>query len=177
MSSSGGWNTSLRTDLGQGGGGSFDWGSAMGGSSWGDMYTDFYKIERSRRQSKIKIKSHKRAAMYARWEGELAQKRGAYASGKRMAAAEDLESSQRAAYGKSGVRLEGTPLLVMADEMGKAQEDAFMLRYQGRIERQRYEQQAFEHERAAREEKVTMDKDTSATVMSMWLDAFQMMAM
>lgn len=51
-------------------------------------------------------------------------------------------ASQRAALGASGVALEGSPLLAMADSAEQAELDALAIRYSGSVEEARHKSQA-----------------------------------
>jgi len=63
-----------------------------------------------------------------------AQNKAAYDETMHREAGAKLLSAQRALFGKYGVSMEGSPLLVMEDTAGKIEMDALAIRYGGDIE-------------------------------------------
>lgn len=62
-----------------------------------------------------------------------AQNKAAYDETRHREGVRKLLSAQRALYGKSGVDMEGSPLLVMEDTAGQGELDALAIRYGGDI--------------------------------------------
>lgn len=62
-----------------------------------------------------------------------AQKKAAYDETRHREGVAKLLSAQRALYGKSGVSMEGSPLLVMEDTAGQGELDALAIRYGGDV--------------------------------------------
>lgn len=75
-------------------------------------------------------------------ESKYAQDKAAYDEELHRERVRKLLSSQRAAYGKSGVDSTGSPLLTMEDTVKKSELDALAIRHGGSMEASRLKSQA-----------------------------------
>ncbi len=74
------------------------------------------------------------SAKVAEQNAEASLKKAAYDEEAQREKVKRLLSTQRAAYGKSGVDLTGSPLLVLEDTAAQGELDALAIRYGGEIE-------------------------------------------
>ena len=81
-------------------------------------------------------------AALAERDAETARKNAEYEAGVQRKETQKLLSRQRALYGKSGVTLEGSPLLLMAETAAEGELDALMIERGGRTRAQGYRSEA-----------------------------------
>lgn len=73
-------------------------------------------------------------AAMAEHEGQLARANAAFEEQRHRKRTGYLLSAQRAAFASSGVRMEGSPLLVMEESASEAELDAQLIRYGGEVQ-------------------------------------------
>ncbi len=74
----------------------------------------------------------------AKREAEITEKKTSYEVASFRRQGEKFKAEQRATVGASGVRLEGSPLEVLAETASEIERDALMTRYAGKVEEKRY---------------------------------------
>ncbi len=93
-------------------------------------------------QGKAQNEMSKYNAAVAEREGEESRKKAAFESTRSREEGQRLRARQRALLAKSGVVMEGTPLLVMADSAAEEELDRLMIEREGGIQGRRFTQQA-----------------------------------
>lgn len=81
-------------------------------------------------------------AQVAERDAETARMNAEYEAGLKRKESERLLGRQRALYGKAGVTLEGSPLLLMAETAAESEMDALMIERGGKLQAQRYRSEA-----------------------------------
>jgi hypothetical protein len=81
-------------------------------------------------------------AAVAERDAEVAKQNAEYEAGLKRKETERLLGRQRALYGKAGVVLEGSPLLLMAETAAEGELDALMIERGGRLQSERYRTEA-----------------------------------
>lgn len=81
------------------------------------------------------------AALAAR-EAGITKKKTSYEVAQFRRQGEKFKAEQRATVGASGVRLEGSPLEVLAETASEIERDALMMRYAGRVQEQKYQMES-----------------------------------
>lgn len=81
-------------------------------------------------------------AMVAQRDAEQAKVAAQFEETRQRQTAAALRGSQRAAFSKAGLQLEGSPLLVMAESQEEAEMDALVLRHSGSVAEARSRSQA-----------------------------------
>jgi hypothetical protein len=90
-------------------------------------------------QGKAQREAYEQNAEISRQNAIAAEKQAAYEEGIQREKADALKSRQRALYAKAGVDItSGSPLLVMAEDMEKAEMDAQAIRYSGNVKKTGY---------------------------------------
>lgn len=74
----------------------------------------------------------------AKREAEITEKKTSYEVASLRRQGEKFKAEQRATVGASGVRLEGSPLEVLAETASEIERDALMTRYAGKVEEKKY---------------------------------------
>ena len=82
------------------------------------------------------------SAAVAERDAETARLNAEYEAGLQRKETQKLLGRQRALYGKSGVTLEGSPLLMMAETAAEGELDALMIERGGRTQAQGYRSEA-----------------------------------
>lgn len=113
-------------------------------------------------------------AKVAEVQGEQARLNAGYEEGRQRDRAERLRSSQLAAYAKSGVAYEGSPLLVVEGSAVEAEMDALAIRHAGSIENARMKAQAAADRMAGRQARVSSYYQAGSTLLSGASKAFAM---
>lgn len=93
-------------------------------------------------QAKSEAQWHEYNAKVAEMNAIAAKQQAEYEEQKHRRETERILSRQRALYGKAGVRLEGSPLLVMEETAAEAEMDALAIRRGGYIQSERYKSEA-----------------------------------
>jgi len=94
------------------------------------------------RMAEYQAKAAERQAKWAEYNAALAQQEAEKKARKKELERERLLARQRAKYGKSGVQLEGTPLLVMEETGRLLDEDIADILYGGELEAYNYRMHA-----------------------------------
>jgi len=81
-------------------------------------------------------------AAVAERDAQAAKQNAEYEAGIKRKATEKLLGRQRALYGKAGVTLEGSPLLLMSETATEGEMDALMIERGGTLQAQRYQTEA-----------------------------------
>lgn len=96
-----------------------------------------------------------RAANYnariADQNAQIAGMQAASEEGRQRNEAARLAGEQRAAYGASGVTMEGSPMTAMRDSAVQAEMDALSIRYQGAMKSRAYREEAAQQRYAGRQ--------------------------
>lgn len=77
-------------------------------------------------------------AKLAERDAKIAEQNAKYAAGQKRRQTQRLLSRQRALYGKAGVTMEGSPLMVAQDTAAEGEMDALMIERGYKLEAQRY---------------------------------------
>ena len=94
-------------------------------------------------QGKAQQSAYEQNAEISRQNAVAVEKQAAYEEGIQREKANALKSRQRALYAKAGVDItSGSPLLVMAEDMERAEADAQAIRYGGNVKKTGYLNQA-----------------------------------
>jgi hypothetical protein len=94
-------------------------------------------------QGKAQREAYEQNAEISRQNAIAAEKQAAYEEDIQREKANALKSRQRALYAKAGVDItSGSPLLVMAEDMERAEADAQAIRYGGNVKKTQYLNQA-----------------------------------
>lgn len=93
-------------------------------------------------QGKAQAQAHKYNAAVAQNEAIAARQAAAFEADRVRQRRDKVLSSQRAAFGKSGLALEGSPLALMEDTAAEAELDALVVQHQGSVMAARAESQA-----------------------------------
>ena len=90
-------------------------------------------------QGKAQKEAYEANAAIDRANATAVEKQAAYEEGIQREKADALKSRQRALYAKAGVDISsGSPLLVMAEDMERAEADAQAIRYSGNVKKTSY---------------------------------------
>ena len=98
--------------------------------------------EYNARMAEYQAKAAERQAKWAEYNAALAKQEAERKAKKKELEKERLLGMQRARYGKSGVQLEGTPLLVMEETNKLLEQDIADILYGGELEAYNYRMQA-----------------------------------
>jgi len=104
----------------------------------GTAFSTYSQMQQAREQSKW---AEYNAAVAER-DAETARMNAEYEAGIKRKETEKLLGRQRALYGKAGVTLEGSPLLLMAETAAEGEMDALMIERGGKLQAQRYRSEA-----------------------------------
>jgi hypothetical protein len=108
---------------------------AMGMTALGTISSASSQIQ----QGKAQKEAYEANAAIDRANAVAVEKQAAYEEGIQREKADALKSRQRALYAKAGVDItSGSPLLVMAEDMEKAEMDAQAIRYSGNVKKTSY---------------------------------------
>ena len=95
------------------------------------------------KQGKAQREAYEQNAEIARQNAIATEKQAAYEESMQREKANALKSRQRALYAKAGVDItSGSPLIVLSEDMERAEADALAIRYGGSVKKTQYLNQA-----------------------------------